>query len=279
MRYIILFILFFSNSVSFACIKNKIVVAWDPYSPFQIPNDKPKAPPYGLSIDLLNAVMEKVDCAKNIKFEPYPWARGLFELERGNVDIVMDAAKNPEREKYAYYKSYYYRVHHSIFVNSKDFKELNKLSLEQLMKLPKFTIGYSNGYAHGDLFEKAKIKYPKNFEAALKDNLSIVKTAKKRVNGFTGDVLQMRSLIKDLKKKGEIPKKIEYKPLSAELTSTPAYGYFIYSKKSMPEKFVKDIDNALVKVYKEGISKKIFLKYISQEDLDLYLVVPSFGKK
>ena len=277
MKYLILFILIIFNNISFACIKNKIIVSWDPYLPYQIPGKNTNDPPYGLSIDLLKAALQNVNCAKNIEFELLPWSRGLFELEKGRVDIVMDAAKNIEREKYAYFKRYYYRVHHAIFVNSLNYTELNKLSLEKLMSLPDFTIGYSNGYAYGDLFESVKKKYPNKFELALKDNLSIIKTSNKRVNGFIGDVIQMHNLIKELKKKNEIRESDEYKPLSIELTSTPAHGFFMYSKKSMPEKLVNEIDNALVKLYQKGMTKKIFLKYVSDEDLNSFLVPPDFG--
>lgn len=85
--------------------------------------------------------MKKIGCLKNIEYELLPWSRGLFELEKGRVDIVLDAAKSVDREKYAYYKRFYYRVHHAIFVDSKNYRDLNKLSLEQLIKIPNFILG------------------------------------------------------------------------------------------------------------------------------------------
>ncbi|KAB8029139.1 substrate-binding periplasmic protein [Fluviispira multicolorata] len=278
MKTIFLFIIILFQIKLFACEKEIIKVVWENFPPYQIGDISLNTHPKGSSVDLLLAAAKKIGCLKNIRFEYLPWKRGLFELEKGRVDIMFNALKTPEREKYAYYKRYYSKGRNAIFVSSKDYDKLSKLSSEELMKEKNFIIGYSNGYNYGKIFEKMLAKYPNKFEMALHDDLSIIKTSNNRVNAFIGDVIQTNELIKELKQNKKIDKKINFKFLSLLLDESPPFTYLMYSKKGMSEKLVNKFDDAFVQLYKEGTTKRIFLKYIPQNFINEVVVKPDFEK-
>lgn len=272
--FLLISLIFISNS--FACDKkDTITIGWDPFAPYQIGNEK-TTHPTGIVFDLLEEAAAKVGCVDSIHYVYLPWKRALLLLENGKIDIVANGAKTPEREKFAYFKRYFLRSSNAIFVNKNEYKELNKLTFEQLLTKDDFIIGYTHAYMYGDIFEKMKAKYPKKFEMAMHDDLSITKAFNSRVNAFIGDVALSREMIKDLKEKRKIPSDANFEPLKIALTNVSSHAFFMYSKRSMPEDLVNKFDNAFLDLYKEGTTEKIFLKYMSKIDTNFYLVEPDY---
>ena len=55
----------------------------------------------GLNVDIARAALKQLGCAAT--FVEMPWARALFELEHGRLDILPGALRKPEREVFAYF--------------------------------------------------------------------------------------------------------------------------------------------------------------------------------
>lgn len=77
-----------------ACEKT---VRWNPDPPFHFRNAQGEV--RGVYPELAREALKRVGC--EARFLEMPWARALVELERGNLDILPDAYRRPDRDEYA----------------------------------------------------------------------------------------------------------------------------------------------------------------------------------
>jgi polar amino acid transport system substrate-binding protein len=87
-----------ANSLS-SKIKAPIIVCAEDagWPPFSIPFEGTDKNFQGLNLDILERIFKKHSI--NFKIVVRPWKRCLFDGKNQDVNIVLDAAKNPQREK------------------------------------------------------------------------------------------------------------------------------------------------------------------------------------
>ena len=72
---------------------------WPPYHYYQ--QEGARRELRGFAVDYLNAVSNRLGC--RLVYVERPWKRGLHDLERGRLDIVMEAYFADERARYAWF--------------------------------------------------------------------------------------------------------------------------------------------------------------------------------
>ena len=150
---------------------------YPPYTVFNASGDLE-----GLSVDLTDAVMAEAGC--DVTYKPLPWARGLVQLQEGDVDIVPHMSRTAEREEFAAFVGPMLIQRVKLIVAGDD--EVNVDSLEDLKSLP-YKVGIERGFFYGDEFE-SKRQTDENFANKLQVNSSVENNermlAAGRISGF-----------------------------------------------------------------------------------------------
>lgn len=104
----------------------------------------------GFSIDLLDYISE--NSKYDFKFITLPWARALYFLAEGKVDLVLTLFKNAKREKiYNFIEPFYGYEVNQLFTLKDKKVEFNG----QLQQLTPYSIGLKSAYSYGENFDQA----------------------------------------------------------------------------------------------------------------------------
>jgi polar amino acid transport system substrate-binding protein len=87
------------------------------WPPFSIPFEGTAKNFQGLNVDILQAILTKHSI--DFKVVVRPWKRCLFDGMKKDVNIVLDAAKNPQREKHYLFTDSVYSLTPIIFFHKK----------------------------------------------------------------------------------------------------------------------------------------------------------------
>lgn len=85
----------------------------------------------GLDIDIARTALKQMGC--EVKFVEMPWARALFELEQGRLDILPGALIKPEREVFAYFSRPTNRSPNVLFMRKSSAEKYNIKQLSDLL--------------------------------------------------------------------------------------------------------------------------------------------------
>ena len=77
-----------------------VSVGWDPDEPWMFKDNETLK---GIDVDIVKAVLGSIGCTPT--FKNLPWERQLLYLESGELDMVTNASKQPEREAYAHLRA------------------------------------------------------------------------------------------------------------------------------------------------------------------------------
>ena len=245
----IVFILFLT---SWQAVADELVVAWEPWAPYQYQEGKQLT---GLDIELITAIMTK--SGHTVKFLKRPWKRQLIELQKGTVHIVMGASKTIEREKFANFSVPYRTETVSLYINAenkekfKDYSHLNDVLGKD------FTIGVVREYHYGDdyavLIKQAAFKKQvkevtdelKNYKKLLNKRIDstmedpVAATAKIRKSGWDGKFHALFNVYSD-------------------------DVYLMFSKSSTSKEIITAANKSLSELKADGTYQKIIDKYIAK---------------
>lgn len=223
-------------------------MGWEPYEPYQyLENGKMK----GLEIEIIQSVMEKIKCT--IRYEQLPWKRVLSEIEAGKIDFTAGASKLPEREIFAFYSSTYRHEAFTLFVRSDKIKQHNFTSLTALGKTD-FRLGIAQDYYYGE--ELAQLQTEKKIitESVWTDKVNFQKLLNNRIDGFLIDPVVGKMIIQNDRNYSQI---VNY-PLDVITGDV----YFIFSRSSITQEWMKEFDDNLKLLIQDGTLKKIIDSYI-----------------
>lgn len=180
---------------------------------------------------------------------PYPFARGLKELQVGRVDLITSVIKTEERSKYlGYFQTPYYECHAAFYAQPE-----MAVKIRSYDDLYGKRIGYTLGSAYFEPFDSDK-KLRKS--PSLNENKLPFKLLKRNDQVFVGTDCQVDYALSEQGLRGQIVPTI-YKPdQRIEL-------YIAYSKAAGIEKEAALLDKALSQLVAEGWVKKLANGYFN----------------
>ena len=78
-------------------------MGWEPWYPYQYVDENNKLT--GFDVDFIGAISEQMDC--KVEYQEVNWARGLVDIEHGNLDLIANANFTEERSVWAHYSDPY----------------------------------------------------------------------------------------------------------------------------------------------------------------------------
>ncbi|HQK35026.1 MAG TPA: transporter substrate-binding domain-containing protein [Spirochaetia bacterium] len=188
----------------------------------------------GLEVEVVTAIVKKAGL--EIVYKQVPWSRALYEMQRGNLDIMSNLSITPERSEYLYWIGPIRISIMALAVQKKD-AGLPITKLEDFISIAKarnsaFGIQQDVIYSH-EFNEKLKNEeFHKVFEYVNDANLNPAKTVSGRIIGFIEELYYLRYLI----------------------ASNPEYNNLVIHK------FRLELENIYIGLSKQSVSNEIYQK-------------------
>jgi len=198
----------------------------------------------GIDIELIRAILDNIGCS--IKVIEQPWARQLLSSQKGKLDIILNASKKPEREKYAYFSDYYLKTVIVLYVRKGESQQYPIQTLSDITKIP-FKLGVFRKAYYGKEYEEL-LKNP-NFKSRLdtvtSHSQNPMKLQVKRIDGYLASTHQFEDVF------------IEMSNAISEIhqgmaPSSEDKVYYMLSKKSTIPELVQAINQSMAQLKARG---------------------------
>lgn len=223
----------------------------------------------GVDIALIKAIFDQTGF--KYEFIEYPWKRSLKNLENGTIDLVLSAAKFPQREQYAWFTEEVFRPGHNVLFIAKN-KSDKFASFDSLSKMldSELKIGAVRGVSYSDEFEQLRGN-PK-FDA----NLVILEKSKRlprmilngRIDGYLESEFGGQFFINQ-----DITLQEQIIMHSYVTTEQEAQTFLMFSKTSVTAKQVTEFDKAILEIKRNGTYDNVLMMYGLKSNLNK----PSFA--
>jgi len=224
----------------------RLFAAWELWYPYQFNDSKGNL--RGVDINFFNAVMQQADISYSI--DEIEWKQQLSMLRTGQIDVAMGVSKTPDREGYGYFSIPYRYERVNLFVKTGDVRKYKLANLASIAKT-NLKIGTEEGYYYGDEFDRLSddLAFSGRFHEVvdIEENVRLLLDGK--LDGLLADPNTMRAVLN----KYNLVGKIEAHPLSIYTTDI----HFMFSKKSVPEKTVKLVNDAIEQLKKSGKAESL----------------------
>ncbi len=206
--------------------------------------------------DLLVEVLRRMGCTA--RFVGMPWARALLELENGRLDILPGAFDSEERRRYALFSVPVMRSPNVLFASraASDKFKLDRLEALGEATAAGFRLGAQVGVAYGQAFDRLAA------DPALRARLVPVSSRESawqmmrlgRLDGLIADETVGLNEVRDLSLQDAIVK-------TGVVVANEATRV-AFSRKTIPERFVRDFDAAFATLVQDGTYKRLREQYV-----------------
>jgi len=202
----------------------------------------------GMHPDLLREVMKRIPC--KLQFVELPWARAVVYLKDGQLDILPNALKTPERQQFAFFSIPTDSSRNVLFVTNKSAKKFDLKNLGDIIGTD-FKLGVQVGAAYSEEYDEL-IKNPKFSEHLIR--ISTLQSGMKmlnagRIDGQFADEVTGLLLLNELGLSRAIR-------VGSVVTSREP-SFIAFSKATTDESFVRKFDEALSNMMKDGSYERI----------------------
>ena len=209
--------------------------------------------PTGLYVELLRDAMRRMDCT--VQWMELPWARGLAELEGGQLDILPGARKTVERERFAYFSRPVNRSPNVLFMSVAANQRYKFNKLADMMGT-EFRLGIQIGVAYGP-----------EYDELIKNPDFIARTQPLTVRRNAWGLLQMGRLDGLIADEVTAWGELESLGLSKAVVRTKVVtsdepGQYALSKRTNTPEFVAGLDKALNAMLADGSYKRIRERFV-----------------
>ncbi|NNG00174.1 MAG: amino acid ABC transporter substrate-binding protein [Desulfobacteraceae bacterium] len=228
-----------------------IVLAWEPWEPYQYLNDRGELT--GLGVDMLNAIL--LNMKAPYKWQETPWKRVLKDLEEGFLDAGLGASKTPEREQWAYFSDPYRTESVVLFVKKGSSANYAFQNLRDIIGAD-FKLGVARGYYYGETYDElaTNVEFQKNIEE-VKVNENLYKMLiKDRIDGFLADPVSGTAGLKTL----GFFTQVEIHPMQVYSDNI----HIMFSKKRVTPEYVRKFNQSLAEIKVNGVYNIILNKYL-----------------
>jgi len=208
----------------------------------------------GYRVEFMQQLFGRLGCKLEILTDS-PWKRSLMLLESGEIDVLMNASKSTERERYAWFSTAYEDEKVAVFVAV---TQRDHLQLKQLEDIG--AKGYSVGIIRGNyygpqfaaLLEQPKFKKhvieaidkPSLYQFVLRGRVQMY------LDYFPNGLLALRD--------EELDQQIVRYPMTP---ITIGQVHFMLSRQSVSVSFVRQLDLVLAEMLRDGSVRKLQQKY------------------
>ncbi|MFW5498622.1 MULTISPECIES: substrate-binding periplasmic protein [unclassified Maridesulfovibrio] len=251
--FVLLVLLTFPPTLS---AKKLVLVTLDTPPQTYLENGKPT----GFLVEIVSKAATRVGYTPDIRI--VPWKRALTMAKKGTADAVFNAGFNEKRNKYLRYPE-------TVLITEK-VVALRRVGTDTFFSADfegaeKYIGGVGRGFYYGEKVNSAlKNNYFKRIEEVANIDLNVKKLLLGRIDFFFADYYPALSFLNDNALLGKIEAILDPKtglPLVYSMSDT----YLAFSRMKDSEAFEK-VSLELKKMKKEGVYKKIMLKYIPVHD-------------
>jgi polar amino acid transport system substrate-binding protein len=206
----------------------------------------------GLNADLVKLALAQIGC--RAEFHLMPFARALKSLATGDIDVVPDMFRNPERESYAWFSHTTQQVPNALFIRKSDAGKWSVHSLEDLPRLG-IRLAIKRGVLITPDFDQLA-KTPE-FRAILEthnDHLGLWRMLlEKRVDAVVMDRLSAQWELRNAQ--------LDHDVVEAMVIAAKDPSHFGFSRKTVTEEQVNQFDLAMHTMLEDGTVAKLIGKY------------------
>lgn len=225
-------------------------VRWNADSPYTFMNRDGEI--RGISADLVRETLRRMNC--KARFVEMPWARALFELESGQLDILPGAFKTEERERFARFSRPFNRSPNVLFLSAEAARVYHPKRLADLVGTA-FRLGTQIKVSYGEEYDRLVNEpgFPQRTELGQRPQGWQMMDGN-RIDGMIADESTALIEIAGLGLENRIVK-------SAVVVSDKP-SYVAFSRQSVSASFVARFDMTFGDVLKDGTYKSIVERYL-----------------
>jgi polar amino acid transport system substrate-binding protein len=244
-----------------AILNNTLIIGWLESEPYNTPvNEEVGVNRYSwLDVELARSIANTAGL--KVEYTVVEWDAQIDNIKTGKQHFAASATFTEERAKFAYFSDAYRKEENSFFVRKGDgvkfvFKSTNMKEFIESIKINKAKIAIKAGMAYASDDINNFINDPENkgyFVVVENTYESIDLLLKKEIDGILGDRMNASAGIwrsKNIDKIEEV-----YLGINTQV-------HFMFSKKSVPESFVKKFNEALKTIQSNGTYSKITKEYM-----------------
>lgn len=211
----------------------------------------------GLDVELSELIFK--EAGFNIQFIHYPWSRIIHLIELGKLDVALSAGESEERRKFALFSKQTLRQGQNLLFTLKDnaerFQGLERLS--QLEPLQQRIAVYRGARYSPEYFRLLNEPWFSNNLVVLD---STTRTLESLVRGRSDALIGSEyGVLANAKMMGVTDQIIGIFPLMTELE---AQTHIMYSKETVPMKWVDQIDAAMFRLKESGKYQKVISDFV-----------------
>jgi len=228
----------------------EITMGWAPWEPYQYMTRDGKIT--GLDIEIVEATEKDLGCT--IKFQQGDWAHLLELLKKGELDAVASAGMTDNRRKYAYFSEPYRSESYAIYVRKEEVEHYSGQSIRALLD-SRMRIGAVSGYSYGVTLAEYQDneKYQDQFTYNEISEANFLLLFDKKVDGVLADSIVGSDMIRRRNWSGHVDK--------LPLVIHSGDVHVMFSKKSVSEELVQQMNNALAKLKASGEYRRLIELY------------------
>jgi len=210
----------------------------------------------GPSISILHEIFNRLGYVEHIDYElvEYPFPRILELLKTGEIDIVTQIMKTPERLDYLDYTNEYHAQEQLVFIT---FKDKNIDFDGNLNNLHNLVIGSVRGASNGPVIDQA-----------VSDGILSIDTSKDSTANVTKLLAGRVDIIIDIKAVAEA-NLVNMDQLSEVRFVDPPiinnYSYIAFSKTNNLTDLRDQFDETLKDIHEDGTEKQIYFDYYENQ--------------
>ncbi|WP_342618033.1 transporter substrate-binding domain-containing protein [Rhodoferax sp. GW822-FHT02A01] len=206
----------------------------------------------GIYADLMRETLRRMNC--KAVFVEMPWARALFELEGGKLDVLPGAFKTEERERFALFSRPVNRSPNVLFVGVAAARSFRLKQLADILGTD-FRLGVQIKVSYGEEYDRliADPRFPKRTELGQR-SLGWQMIDSNRIDGMIAD--ESTALI-EIASQG-----LENRIVKSAVVVSDKPSYIAFSKQSTNADFVARFDQAFGTMLKDGSYKSTVERYI-----------------
>jgi polar amino acid transport system substrate-binding protein len=208
----------------------------------------------GFTADVIREALSRLGC--QAVFVKMPFARALVELESGRLDVLPDALRKPERQRFAYFShAAAMGVPNVLFTSVEAARKYKPQKLEDLAGTG-FRLGVQIGVTYGGNFEQlaARPDFKAQLSPVTERRNAWKMVALGRLDGMIADLASGTVELRQLGLTSQVqPSKVVVS------TEAPAYAF---SRRTTDLAFVQRFNGALDSMAADGSYRAIMDKYL-----------------
>jgi len=228
----------------------ELTMGWAPWEPYQYKTRDGKLT--GLDIEIVRATQKDMDC--KIIFKEGDWAQLLEWLQEGELDAVASAGMTESRRKYAYFSEPYRSESYAIYVRKEQLARFSGQSIRALLEM-RMRFGAVAGYSYGVTLAdyQDNEKYQKLFTYNEISETNFLMLFDNKLDGVLADSIVGSDMIR----RRNWTNMVDKLPLVIHSGDV----HVMFSKKSVPEDVVYQMNNALAKLKASGDYRRLIELY------------------